>query len=251
MAAPSSVLVVVVVELRAGNDLAGQRRFRRVVTEHRDFDLAAGHHLLGDDPLVELERVPDRDGELTFVVRLRDADARAHVRRLDEAREAELLRGGLDERVDIVAVAQREVRRDREPGAHERALHHDLVHADRGAEHTGADVRQARELEQALHRAVFAVRTVQHRQHDVDADVRGRSVRAPGCDDELATARFGRGPHRVAFDRERGGQRVASRFEHRLRVGREHPRTVGRDADRHDLVPVGIERLRHRDRGHP
>ena len=51
--APSvEVLVVVVVELVAGHDLAGHRRPGRLVAEHGDLDLAAGDRLLDHDVLV-------------------------------------------------------------------------------------------------------------------------------------------------------------------------------------------------------
>ena len=53
-----------------------------------------------------------------------------------------------------------------------------LVHAERRAEHAGADVGHARELEQPLHRAVLAERPVQHREDDVDVGERRRDLLA-------------------------------------------------------------------------
>ena len=55
------------------------------------------------------------------------------------------------------------------PCGGEQRLHHRLVHADGRPEHAGADVGHVGQLEQALHRAVLAVRPVQHREDHVDA----------------------------------------------------------------------------------
>ena len=66
------------------------------------------------------------------------------------------------------------MRRDRDAGVAQHGLEQILVHAERRAEHAGADVRHAGELEQPLHRAVLAERAVQDRQHDVDGAERGR-----------------------------------------------------------------------------
>jgi hypothetical protein len=71
------------------------------------------------------------------------------------------------------------VRADRKSARGERDLHHPLVHADRGGEDARAHIGNVGELEQALHRAVLAVRSVQHREDDVEThagDRRGRQV---------------------------------------------------------------------------
>ena len=47
-------------------------------------------------------------------------------------------------------------------------LHHLLIHGDGGRQHAGADVRNVRQFEQALHRAVFAEGAVKHREDYVD-----------------------------------------------------------------------------------
>ena len=52
------------------------------------------------------------------------------------------------------------------PFARQHLFGHRLVHGDRGGQHTAADVRHAHQLEQALHRAVLAHRTVQQRHDD-------------------------------------------------------------------------------------
>ena len=84
-------------------------------------------------------------------MRLRDSDRRAEPGRLDEA--------GIAERVvGLVAGAQRDVRGDRDAVVAEHGLEDVLVHAERRGEHARADVRDAGELEQALHRAVLAER---------------------------------------------------------------------------------------------
>ena len=48
--------------------------------------------------------------------------------------------------------------------------------ADGGADHARADVRQPREIEQALDRAVFAKRAVQDGENDVHAQRRGALI---------------------------------------------------------------------------
>ena len=157
-------------------------------------------------------------------------------------------RGRLDERVDVVTVAEREVLRDREPGARERALHHDLVHADRGAEHARADVRQVGELEETLHRAVFAVRAVQQREHDVDAERRSGHRRDATTTSPPPGSVGGRTASPSTANAAGSASRPASSIA--CASAASSQRTVGRDADGHDLVALGIERLGDRDRRH-
>ena len=87
----------------------------------------------------------------------------------DEPSRAGLTKHGIAERVArLVAGAQRDVPRHRDAVvAHDR-LEQVLVHAERRGEHARADVRDARELEQALHGPVLAERAVQDREDDVD-----------------------------------------------------------------------------------
>ena len=59
---------------------------------------------------------------------------------------------------------------DRQPASREQNLHDRLVHARRRGQHAGADIRNVREFEQALHGAVLAVRPMQDREHHVDAE---------------------------------------------------------------------------------
>ncbi len=64
------------------------------------------------------------------------------------------------------------MRDDREAGRGEERLHHRFVHADRRSEDARPHVRDVRELEEPLHRAVLAVRTVQNREDDIEAGAR-------------------------------------------------------------------------------
>jgi len=69
-----------------------------------------------------------------------------------------------------------DVARNRDAGAAHQRLEDVLVHADRGGEHAGTDVRDTGELAEALHGAVLAERAVQDWQDDVDGAERlGRS----------------------------------------------------------------------------
>ena len=88
---------------------------------------------------------------------------------------------------------------DRQAAGGEHHLHRRLVHADGRRQHAGADVRHVRELEQALDRAVFAVRAVQHGKDDVEAEA---------GDDRAVFA---------AIDRE---ERVAARLRDEMRFAR-------------------------------
>ena len=71
-----------------------------------------------------------------------------------------------------VALQHHLVVADRQPARGEHQFHRRLVHADGRGEHAGADVGDVRELEQALHGAVLAVRPVQHREHDIEREAR-------------------------------------------------------------------------------
>ena len=74
----------------------------------------------------------------------------------------------------LVAVPQRDVARDRDATVAQDGLEEILVHAQSRGGDPCADVRDARELEQALDGAVLAEGAVQDRQHDVDLAERGR-----------------------------------------------------------------------------
>ena len=86
------VLRLVVVELARRDDLAGHRRLGLVVAEHRALDLArVGHRGLDDDLAIEAAGERHRLAQPGRVLRLRDADARSQVGRLDEHRELQRL----------------------------------------------------------------------------------------------------------------------------------------------------------------
>ncbi len=144
------------------------------------------------------------------------------------------------------------VRTLREARRAEHALHQRLVHADRRGEHAAADIRHVGEFEQALHRAVLAVRPVQHREDHVEPDARddrarflvGAPVRPVDRQDGLLArpreqvhlASGAQGLHLRAclLDdlRGRGGRR---------RLVGQRPAPVPVDADRHRLVAGAIE----------
>ena len=222
------VLVGVVVEVGAGHDLAraatppaGRRRARRPRSRGRSTASSARIHSS------YVERVRDRGVELgarRAPSTRRPTSPCSPASRSTGARARP--RPGRRTRRRSWPSRSARYARLRQPGGREHALHHDLVHADRGAEHARADVRQAGELEQALHRAVFAVRAVQQREHDVDAE---RRTPTSTRHDSGAPGSLG-SSHRLALDGERGGQRRRARLEHARRASPASSHaTVGRD----------------------
>ena len=101
-----------------------------------------------------------------------DADARAQVRGLDEAGEAE---PGGDQPRNRAGVApplvspDQQVLHHRQPVGPEDVLHRRLVHADGRGEDARARVRQARQLEEALDGPVLALGAMEQDQHHVEA----------------------------------------------------------------------------------
>ena len=77
-----------------------------------------------------------------------------------------------------VAAAHHRIVDDRQTALGEDHLHHRLVHAHRRGEHAAADIGDVGELEQPLHRAVFAIRTVQHREDHVETEAGHHRARA-------------------------------------------------------------------------
>ena len=126
-------------------------------------------------------RAPSRRGgtrarprrQLALVVRLRDADRGAEPGRLDEDRVAERV-------VDRVAGAQRHVAGDRHAAVAQHRLEQVLVHAERRRGDAGADVRDAGELEQPLHRPVLAEGPVQDGKTTSTSPSVAGDARAPG-----------------------------------------------------------------------
>ena len=154
-------------------------------------------------------------------------------------------------------VRQHLVGRLRQAARGKQRLHRGLVHAGGRGEHAGAHVGHGGQFQQALHRAVFAERSVQHREHDVEAEAGDdRAFRfalaviagRPALDgDQRVFARV-RDQQRVAAGTWQARRLHALLFDHlRGREGRrglvgEHPASILLDADRHRLVA-------RRDRG--
>ena len=102
--------------------------------------------------------------QLLFSSHLADAERRARAGRLDE--------DGIGEPVGIDLLARRdgpEVRRG-DARASGDDVGQGLVHAQRGALDIAADVGDAGQLQQTLHRAVLAELAVQDGEHQVEAD---------------------------------------------------------------------------------
>ena len=120
---------------------------------------------------------------------------------------------------------QRDVGRDRQAVGGEQLLHHHLVHADGRPEHAGADVGHVGQLQQALHRAVLAVRAVQHRKDDVHdrrsmAEVGSTALEGDACGSAAARrrrkSRLAAGApriHRPSFSMRIGHRLVASAIQ--------------------------------------
>ena len=114
-----------------------------------------------------------------------------------------------------------------EPVCGEDGLRDGLVHPECRAEHSGTNVGHVGELEEALHRAVFAVRPVEDREDDVDAAEIAAVGSTPGA------------PGRTAVLDVAGGDR-------RRLFAAQHPPSVLVDPDGHRFVPVPIEVLEDR-----
>ena len=216
------------------DNLAGKRGDRAAVrAEDAALDLDARDELLHQHLLVVAEGELHRRRELFLRPHLRNPDRRAEPGRLDE--------DGVPERVpDLVALAEGDVPRHRDLGvAHDR-LELVLVHRERRAEHTGADVGDAGQLEEPLHGAVLAEGAVQDRDDDVDA----RKRRG----DTLGWDRQGldRGAPVALVELARGAGVERPRL---ARLELPFPVAVDLDGDR--LVAIRVERLQHGTRrGH-
>ncbi len=233
-----------------------------VVAEHAALDLTrVRHRRLDDDLAIERSREIHRLAQTGWVLGLRNAHARPEVGRLHEHRESQAAfeLAGDDVALTLPVAPQHDaIVADRQAAGREEHLGQRLVHAERGRGDAGADVGHVGELEQALDRAVFAVRSVQHRKDDVEVEARHRRF-----------GRFGRGlggaldgeNRLVARTRHEmdlaAGTNLARRLDPRLlddfgRRGRdrrlvgERPASVLLDADGDRLVPMAIEIGKHR-----
>ncbi len=82
--------------------------------------------------------------------------------------------------IQIVALCgHQQLRRDRQTMASKNHFGNGFVHAQGAAAHTAAHVGQPQQLEKPLHRAVFAGRAVQRREHNLRLQCAQR-VDAPG-----------------------------------------------------------------------
>ena len=116
---------------------------------------------------VKIRRHVERSFQLVPVMRHRNADAAAQIRRLDNRRIAD----NLTRHIEVfVLVGEKAVpieidagqRREAKPL--ERRLHHDLIHPHCAACDAGAGVGNIRQLQQPLQGSILAVHAV-HRQH--------------------------------------------------------------------------------------
>jgi len=112
-----------------------------------------------------------------------------------------------------------------------------FVHGDGGAEDSGANEREAGEVEQALNGAVFAKGAVHDGEDDVDALAAAAAVEA----DQSGVGRVGAHGDALAGAENFG--------EHFLRAGADEPVAFFGDADGNDFVFVGVEAANYRGGG--
>ena len=114
---------------------------------------------------------------------------------------------------------------------------HVLVHADGGTEYARADVRKSRQIQQTLHRAIFAIRAVQHGENDVHMQrVRTR------CADRHQRRHIG-------IRREHHALACFQNFrEHLVRGSSGEPLAPFGDPDGHGFVFFLVQRLNYRRR---
>ena len=241
---------------------AGVRRPAGRALENGALDLHARHRRLHEHLRIVLAGDLDRLLQPGRIGHLGRADAGPAPGRLDEDRPAELgdvvehpLALGRDRgprraapgfRLAPVTVADDHVAPDGQAARGEDQLHVLLVHAGRAGEHPGPRVPGARHLQQALDRAVLAVRAVQQRQHDVNLAEAARGV-ARGRDHQAARGRVEAGGDLGAGGGHglHGRQLAAGDGQPPGVVGGKDPAAVAGDAHRHDLIPVAVERREH------
>ena len=155
------LVLVVVLALGCGDAHHRQRARRRALAEHRAGDLDAVDELLAQHVGVVAR------GQLHGVLHLRiaehlgDADRRAFARRFHDQRQSELVGHAAHVGRRLLVDTQPQPARCRQALGQPDALGHHLVERDRRGHHARAGVRDAEQLERALHRAVFAVAAVQ------------------------------------------------------------------------------------------
>ena len=161
---PEDVLVVVVVELAAGEDLPSPRHADVLVAHQRKLELATADELLNDDVVIELEGTEHRVPERCRVGHLRHADGRPEVRRFHEEWETQRV-----ERFLHGLGGPRRALRDapcryRQPVVMQDGFRDALVHANGRRKHPGAHVGNLQRLQVSLNHAVLPEWAVQHRE---------------------------------------------------------------------------------------
>ncbi len=205
------------------------------IFQHGTFDLPRSAHRPLDQHLVVIAECKLACG-LVFGggCGTGDTDRRAHIGRLDEeVRRVQCADCGSVVRSGVRR--QRDERHQRKPGITHQAFRHVLVHRRGRTGDGGPHIRHAGKLQRALHRAVFAIRPVQHRDHDVEM----RSI--AGC--RTVAPQETPLPARNQSDLRgfvRNHQRRRARPGAIAGIAQE-PAAIARDADERYVIAIGIE----------
>ncbi|MNV47400.1 hypothetical protein D3C71_1392680 [compost metagenome] len=165
------ILGRVIIVFAGRHDFTGNGGLRFVISQYADLQLAGVDEFLDNHLGIVAEGGLYSLNETFLVRRFGDADARAQIRGLDEHWIAKLV---LDVHDQVVALSFPRIRAEVavfaliKTGIREQLLHDHFIHSGRGGQHSGANVRDIRHLEQPLNCAVLAVRSVEQREHDVD-----------------------------------------------------------------------------------
>ena len=233
------VLGIKGVELLRRSDFADRRGLRLEVAEHSALDLVTVDELLDEHLGIQLKCFGQALGQLEQIVRLGNAHGRALRARLDEYRErAQRFRSRGDNRLGIAlkVISQRQiVPRLTDTGALNDLFGQCLIHRVRACSYAAADVRNAGQFEQTLHRAVLAADAVQHREYAVQTDNLDFSLTeqhhamhaAVGCENDLDLA--GHALPRTAL------------YAVRITVRAVEPLAAAGDADRIDFIFIFIQ----------
>ncbi len=221
------VLVLVVVEVVAGHDLAHRRGLERRVAEHRALQLAATDGALHHHGVVEAQGEGDRGDQAVGALDAVDADARAAHARLDEDRHRQgsqalqhSLRGALELQArDLLELEHRQARLPQQ------SLAEQLVHRHGAGGDPGPDVGHLQHLQQPLQGPVLPPGAVHDREGHIDR--RGEEGR------ERRRDRAAGGLQQVPLAGERGGA-----------LGRVAPGAVQGDPEGHHFVAGPLQ-------GHP
>src|SRR6185369_9787342 len=172
------VLCRIIIKFFAGHDLSWHRGAGVIVAQHRALNLAClpfcpADTLFNHDLPVELCRLVDRGPKLFWCTSLRDSYRRSKIGGLHEHWKLQPTGYAFLAFLRIrfpVATEDCYVFNDRQSGSAEQRLHYIFIHARGRTEHPSTDVRQIREFEEALDRAVFAERAMENWEDDVDID---------------------------------------------------------------------------------